>query len=176
MYSKGYEAEKVTLPWWKICYLNIVLPEKAVFSTGTLPSLIFFKPHFYSLSRPHPMWTSAGNNPHEAEKACYQARMVSGCFRSCWLTRYWSGDKTGSCSLPNCRLNPTPGTLSHIIVECKDLSLARKRVFSLWADYLKDKPYLLPTVRRYTVECSLSEHMQFILDCSALPTVISATQ
>ena len=137
-----------------------------------LSSLTFFKPQFYSLSTPHPLWTTAGNNPHEVEKACCQARMISGRFRSCWLTRHWSGDKSGSCSLTSCRLNPTPGTLSHIIIECEDLSPARQRIFSLWADYLKDKPYLLPVVRRYTVECSVSEHLQFVLDCSVLPDVI----
>ena len=139
---------------------------------ANLSSLTFFKPQFYSLSRPHPMWTSAGNNPHEVEKACYQAKMISGRFRTCWLSRHWSGDKSGSCSLPTCRLQPTPGTLSHILVDCEDLSPARQRVFSLWANYLKDKPYLLPVVRRYTLECSSSEYLQFVLDCSVLPDVI----
>ena len=139
---------------------------------ANLSSLTFFKPQFYSLSRPHPMWTSAGNNPHEVEKACYQAKMISGRFRTCWLSRHWSGDKSGSCSLPTCRLKPTPGTLSHILVDCEDLSPARQRVFSLWANYLKDKPYLLPVVRRYTLECSSSEYLQFVLDCSVLPDVI----
>ena len=115
-----------------------------------LDSLIFFKPQFYSLSKPHPIWTSAGNNAYEVEKACCQARMLSGRFRTCWLTRHWSGDSSGSCSLPMCRLNPTPGTLSHILSECVDLSPARQRVFSLWAEYLRDKPSLLPIIRKYT--------------------------
>ena len=141
-----------------------------------LSSLTFFKPEFYSLTKPHPIWTSAGNNPHESEKACCQARMISGRFRTCWLARHWSGDSSGSCSLPSCHLNPTPGTLAHILLECEDLSIARQGVYALWANYLRDKPYLFPIVRRYTVECSDIEKIQFILDCSVLPDVIALHQ
>ena len=139
---------------------------------ASLDSLLYFKPQFYSLSRPHPIWSSAGNNPHEAEKACCQARMISGRFRTCWLSRHWSGDSTGSCSLPTCRLNPTPGTLSHILTECIDLEPARQRVYSLWSSYLKDKPSVFPIVKKYTIDCPKTEHMQFLMDCTVLPDVI----
>ena len=141
-----------------------------------LDSLLFFQPQFYSLTKPHPIWTTAGNNPYEAEKACCQARMLSGRFRTCWLSRHWSGDSSGFCSLPTCRLNPTPGTLCHILTECEDLSPARQRVFLLWADYLKDKSFLLPIVMKYTVGCTPAQHMQFILDCTVLPDVITLQQ
>ena len=141
-----------------------------------LDSLLFFHPQFYSLTKPHPIWTSAGNNPYEVEKAGCQARMLSGRYRSCWLSRHWSGDSSGFCSLPTCRLNPTPGTLSLIFTECEDLSPARQGVFLLWADHLKDKPFLLPMVRKYTVGCSPAQHMQFILDCTVLPDVIILQQ
>ena len=77
----------------------------------------------------HPIWTTAGNNPHEAEKACCQVRRISGRFRTCWLARHWSGDLSGSCTLPTCHLNPTPGTLTHILLECEDLSFARQCVY-----------------------------------------------
>ena len=141
-----------------------------------LDSLIFFKPQFYSLSKPHPIWTSAGNNPYEVEKACCQARMLSGRFRTCWLSRHWSGDSTGFCSLPTCRLNPTPGTLTHILSECEDLAPARQRVFSLWAQYLRDKPFLLPIIRKYTTTGDATQYMQFMLDCTVLPDVITLKQ
>ena len=141
-----------------------------------LDSLIFFKPQFYSLSKPHPIWTSAGNNPYEVEKACCQARMLSGRFRTCWLTRHWSGDSSGSCSLPTCRLNPTSGTLFHILSECVDLAPARQRVFSLWAEYIRDKPLLLPIIRKYTTTSNATQYMQFMLDCTVLPDVITLKQ
>ena len=57
-----------------------------------LPVLCIFWTQIYSLTKHHPIWTSAGNDPYEVEKAC--------CF----------------CSLPSCRLNPTPGTLFHILI------------------------------------------------------------
>ena len=141
-----------------------------------LDSLAFFKPNFYSLTKPHPIWFSAGSNPYEVEKASIQARMLSGRYRTCWLSRHWSGDSAGSCSLPNCSNDPTPGTLPHILTECLDLGPARMRVFSLWADYIKDKPFLLPVIRKYTVDCEPSQHLQFILDCTVLPDVISLRQ
>ena len=35
--------------------------------------------------------------------------MASGRYRTCWLRRYWSGDPTGSCQVPEC-IPATPGT------------------------------------------------------------------
>ena len=32
--------------------------------------------------------------------------MLSGRFRTCWLSRHWSGKSDGLCSLPNCQENP----------------------------------------------------------------------
>ena len=143
---------------------------------SSLDSLIFFKSQFYSLSKPHPIWTSAGSNPYEVKKACVQARMLSGRYRTCWLSRHWTSDSCGSCSLPICSLDPTPGTLSHILTECPDLAPARQGIFSLWTDYLKDKPLLLPIIVKYTVDCQPSPNLQFLLDCTVLPDVISLSQ
>ena len=147
-------------------------------ASARLLSLEFFKPQFYNLTRPHPIWTTAGNNPYEVEKACVQAKLLSGRYRSCWLSRHWSGDPTGSCSLPTCRAScPTPGTVAHIMLACDDLSPARSRIVSLWAHYMVDKPVLLPIVRHYTTECqNPTTFLQFIFDCSVLPEVIAATQ
>ena len=69
-----------------------------------------------------------------------------------------------------------PGTLSHILTECVDLAPARQRVFNMWADYIRDKPFLLPIIRKYTVLCTTTEQVQFILDCSVLPDVITLWQ
>ena len=46
----------------------------------------------------------------------------------------------------------------------------------MWADYVRDKPLLLPIIRKYTVECSATEQVQFILDCTVLPEVITLRQ
>ena len=139
-----------------------------------LLSLEFFQPQFYSLSRPHPIWSSAGSNPYEVEKACCQAKMLSGRYRTCWLSRHWSGDSSGYCTLPSCRLNPIFGTLPHILRDCEDLQPARLRVFSLWSDFLQDKPLLLPIVQKYKEDAS--KFVQFVVDCTVLPEVISLKQ
>ena len=143
---------------------------------SSLDSLCFFKANFYSLNKPHPIWRTAGGNPFEVQKACVQAKMISGRYRTCLLSRHWSGDSSGNCSLPTCRLSPTPGSLSHILIDCPDLSPSRMRVFSLWAKYLQDKPTLLPLVRKYLSESDPTLYIQFLLDCSVLPDVIRETQ
>ena len=97
--------------------------------------------------------------------------MLSGRYRTCWLTRHWSDNPTGNCSLPTCRLNPTPGTLSHILTECKDLLPARKRVFSLWTDHMQEKPDLMSIIMKYTANSESSLFVQFLLDCTVLSDV-----
>ena len=141
-----------------------------------LDSLVHFKSQFYSLSKPHPIWSSAGSNPYEVEKACCQAKMLSGRFRTCWLSRHWSGVSSGKCPLPKCSLNPTPGTLPHILTQCEDLQPARQRIFSLWAIHMANKPFLLPVVKKYTLDSNTNMFVQFLLNCTVLPEVISLRQ
>ena len=142
-----------------------------------LSSLTFFLPQFYSLAKPHPIWSTAGNNPYEVQKATCQAQMLSGRYRTCWLSRHWSSDKSGFCSLPSCCSDHgTPGTLSHILLDCVDLAPARSRCFKLWNDYLIDKPYLFNVVKHYTIGSSIQSQTQFLLDCSVLPDVIELKQ
>ena len=45
-------------------------------ATSDLKSLLYFKPDYMSLSRPHPLWTTASSNPYETSKAIVQARML----------------------------------------------------------------------------------------------------
>ena len=97
--------------------------------------------------------------------------MLSGRYRTCWLARHWSDNSTGNCSLPTCRLDPTPGTLSHILTECRDLKPARQRVLSLWADYMQEKPDLIPVIMKYSTSTDSTLFMQFLLDCTILPDV-----
>ena len=154
------------------------LAKAKIVEAANLPSLVYFKTEFYSLTSPHPLWSTSKGNPYEVEKACVQAKMLSGRYRTCWLSRHWSGDPTGSCTLPVCRETaPKPGTLHHIIFECPDLTAPRSRVLQLWRDHLNDKPELYSLVQLYTIDCpDPSTSLQFILDCSVLPLVISQAQ
>ena len=118
---------------------------------SNLPSLLYFKADFYSLVRPHPIWQSAGNNPYEIRKATIQAKLLSGRYRSCWLSRHWSGNASGDCLLPHCHMTcPTPGTIEHLLLQCEDLDPPRKRILALWNDTFLIFPQLVPIFKKYS--------------------------
>ena len=138
-----------------------------------LDSLEFFKPSFMSLSRPHPLWTTAGS-PFEVSKAVVTARMLSGRYRTDRLARHWSrSNPEGICQLPGC--HGEEGNLQHILLHCSGLSRTRAKLISLWSAFLVSRPWLFPVVSHYTLGDN-QIFLQFLLDPSTLPLVISATQ
>ena len=138
-----------------------------------LSSLAFFKPSFYSLSTPHPIWNTAGSSPYEAKKAKIQARMLSGRYRTGRLMRYWSDNTNGFCLLPSC--HQEIDDLPHILLHCPSLQEARDRVMHLWQDHLLAKQEILHICRTY-LAASDNEKVQFLLDPSVLPEIIALTQ
>ena len=123
-----------------------------------------------SLSRPHPIWTSAGSSTYEIRKATIQARMLSGRYRSCWLRRHWSGDQTGSCRVPGC--SGAPGSLEHIATgQCLGLSSAYTRAGGLWSAFLRENPLFLPIVSFFSLSNG-SVFLSFLLDPTTLPQAI----
>ena len=143
-----------------------------------LPSSKYFKPKYYSLARPHPIWRFAGNNPYEVEKAMVQARFLSGRYRTCWLSRHWSWDSSGFCRLPNCHLDsPTHGTLEHLLIHCQDLQPARDRVLDLWSRAMETNPVFAPVFSKFwPTRTADSDSVQFILDCSVIQDIINLQQ
>ena len=65
-------------------------------------SLQYFKAEYMSLSHPHLIWTTCGSNSFEVNKAVVQAKMLSGRYVTDKLSRHWSQNKSGICSLPGC--------------------------------------------------------------------------
>ena len=55
-----------------------------------LDSLLYFKPEYHSLSKPHPLLWTAGPNPYEVSKAIIQCKMLSGRYRTELLASHWS--------------------------------------------------------------------------------------
>ena len=53
-------------------------------------SLCYFNPDFMSLVKPHPLWTTCGANSYETNKACIQAKYLSGRFRTDKLLSHFS--------------------------------------------------------------------------------------
>ena len=93
------------------------------------------------------------------------------------LCRHWDlNNREGYCLL--CKsLNPTLGSIEHFLLSggCPALVEARLTMMSFIQSYLVPCPYLLNLLKSCW-EVDDSATMQFLLDCSVLPTIISASQ
>ena len=136
-------------------------------------SLAFFKPAFMSLSRPHLLWTTCHGNSYELNKATIQAKYLSGCFRTEKLLSHFS--HTNSQFFQLYPLTETVGDIYHHLVFCPVLQECRNNIFEYWEQIASDNnaaSKILSEIQKATPEIFL----QFLLDCSVLPHVISAAQ
>ena len=136
-----------------------------------LSSLNFFKPEYMSLTKPHPLWATVGCNPYEVCKAIQQSRFLSGRYRSEELAGHWSSNKEGYCLAPTCHKKVE--NTKHILIECEAYFQCKTRLYALWVSYP------CSVVHRLVLEALSAETdylLQFILDCSVLPSVIHAVQ
>ena len=138
-------------------------------------SLEYFKPEYLSLLQPHPLWTTCRNNSFEVNKSIVVARLMSGRYFSDWLCRHWSSDNpSGFCIL--CPGKNLPGTIDHMLVTCE--ALADKRL--LLAKYLQEQTggnsALHDAIKEIMSSSSIKNTVQFLLDPSVVPSVISAIQ
>ena len=139
--------------------------------SSLLPSLNNFHPEYMSLTKPHPLWSTAGSNPYEIVKAIQQARFISGRYRSGCVTKHWSGNNEGLCVAPSCTNQLE--TVGHILVNCSAYNDTKRRLYSLWLS-TPNKTVLGLVLQALSSETDYL--LQFILDCSVLPPVILATQ
>ena len=58
--------------------------------TELLPSLCFFSPNFMSLTKPHPIWWTAGSSPAKISMATVQSWLISGRYRTQFLCSHWT--------------------------------------------------------------------------------------
>ena len=129
-----------------------------------------------SLSSLHSIWTTAGS-PFEVGKAVVSARMLSGGYRTDKLMSHWNkSNPSGLCRLPGCENEI--GTLPHIPLHCPSLIETKRKGLSHWSHwsaFLVSNPILLPIVSHYTLSYD-GDNVQFLLDPSVLPPVISLTK
>ena len=138
-----------------------------------LPSLTYFKPQFMSLSRPHLLWTTCGNNVYQLNKACIQAKYLSGRFRTERLLSNFAVENS-----PFCQLHPEQeqvGDLLHHLVSCPSLSSRRTLLFEYWDQVSNSCPPANEILLKMKTT-SPEYFLQFVLDCSVLPDVIAAAQ
>ena len=137
-----------------------------------LKSLKYFKPQFMSLSKPHPIFSTAGSSPYEVVKACTQARLLSGRYRTELLSSHWSSNPGGYCLCPSCDGLFIPEDIEHIFLHCDSLGTTRLRLSNFTMKYAQDVPLLCSTILELTKPCN-PLFLQFLLDCSVIPKVIS---
>ena len=159
-------AKKKVLSYWED-YLRT--------ESRALRSLQYFKPSYMSLSKPHPLFTSAGSSPAMVSMACVQARMLSGRYRCESLLRHWK--KSGSSG--TCFLSSSCNEIEdvcHILQRCVALGPTRIKLVTFTYNMMDSLPiHTKALVQKY---CNLSSPFlcQFLLDCSSLPDVISTSQ
>ena len=117
-------AKKHVIMYWE----NHLLEE-----SGKLSSLCYLDVAYFSLQKTCLMWTTAGSNPFENSKALVVARMLSGRYRTEYLTRHWTpSNSNGFCLAATCQ--DVIGNLTHLLIECPSLHSVRRRMISLWLD------------------------------------------
>ena len=143
---------------------------------ANLPSLQYLQPHFLSLSLPHPIWTSLDGNPYQAKAARIQSLFLTGRYRSERLCRFWSSNREGYCLLSTCNNEQLYEDIEHILLGCRGLTDERRRLKLFTTEYVSDKPVLKTIVDAYLYSDAEDDRMQFLLDCSVLPMVITPYQ
>ena len=122
-------SKAAVINWWE---------QKMRYESSQLKSLVYFKPHFYRLSRPHLIWSMAGNNPYEIVKANTQCNMLGSRYRCEKLRRHWTQNTSGFCELEPCWSNSVEGSLEHMLWDCVGLSVCRQNLFTLWHNTLDE--------------------------------------
>ena len=138
-----------------------------------LPSLIYFKSSFMSLTTPHPLWTTCEDNPFEISKAVVAAKFLSGRYPTDRLLRHFDKNLTGRCTL--CPDDDNDGSLEHLLLLCPSLTNCRQQQLQM----LTNNPAISDKARDIILAASVNpipHFVQLLLDCSVLPVVIVTRQ
>ena len=129
-----------------------------------------------SLMKPHPLWLTAGSSSYEVIKATIQAKMLSGRYRTEMFCSHWSQNKTGICLLSSCNGKEVPEDLPHILRDCPQLEKTRLQLMHFTSRYSANLHVSIKDVLQQLTDSNHPEHIQFLIDCSGLPVVISLSQ
>ena len=136
-----------------------------------LSSLRFFKPDFMSLLRPHPILATAGHS-YDTNKMVVQLRMLSGRYRVGSLLRHFSPSISGICELCGLELED----IEHLLIpRCPALQERRRLLLDYFTSVLAQSE-ICTAIFRSMEERGNSHWVQFVLDCSVIPEVITAAQ
>ena len=139
--------------------------------SSELSSLKYFKPEYMSLLKPHPILGTV-TNCYDVNKMVIQLRMLSGRYRVGSLLSHFIPSHFGLCELCDGEIEDLPHLL---LPRCPSLQEMRALLLDYSRSVLGNSSVctaILETILKGTDETCV----QFLLDCSVLPMVISANQ
>ena len=139
-----------------------------------LSSLTYFHPEYMSLTSPHKVLTTAGRKTYEVCKAKIQLQFLSSQYPCGSVTRHWSTDNPGLCSYPPCISKALVETPEHILLFCPAYSAARHNMINMCLQITNPASHHL--VMSILLGNCQTKFMQFLMDCSTIPEVISCAQ
>ena len=120
----------------------------------------------------HPMWSTAVSSYH-VNKCVVVARMLSGRFRCGSLLRHFSPHISGLCELCGEELEDLP----HILLpRCPQLRDRSDVLLRFARETLSSSPLACQLFQRITESKDDNKFVQFVLDPSAVPEIITAAQ
>ena len=102
--------------------------------------------------------------------------MLSGRYRTELLCSNWAPTNTGCCQTPSCRDLLIVEDIQHILVHCSSLALTRDNLKEFTSKLIQHQPLIVQELVGKFCDPNHPQFVQFLLDCSAIPEVISACQ
>ena len=179
-YALPHPLKQITTPLPKENYKNLIKLNIAEYWQDKLraeskqleeKSLKYFKSDFMSVLRPHPILSTAGTS-YEVNKMIVQVRMLSGRYRVGTLLRHFSPSNTGICELCDLEVED----IAHLLVP-RCTALQERKLFLM--DYSQQilQHHVEALEIFHTIFSSNEDtRVQFLLDCSVIPSVIQASQ
>ena len=127
-----------------------------------LRSTKYFQPSQYSLHYPWFSWQSVTGNSYECAKSLVVAKMISGRYRTEYLSRYWTpSNREGHCLATTCE--GVVGDLEHILIVCPAYHAVRNRLKDMWLAKTVNFASLNQLIKQI-LSSSPEIQVQFILD------------
>ena len=96
-----------------------------------------------------------------------------------WYLRvrcHWTDNKHGICLFPYCNNLKILDTQEHFLLHCTGLSDERRRLNNFSLRFSSDKPVLNLLLNEYLFSRDDGLRLQFLIDPSILPMIVSAAQ